>query len=118
VVSVYERGGWYDVVWHTVGACVRGLRRLIGDTGLRITVFPLFHVALLVFLPLVTRRRLFVPARTAWTLFHDQFTTPRCSFHSFAELRSWAAQAGLRCESERREAARQLASVRLRRPAP
>jgi SAM-dependent methyltransferase len=115
VVSVYDRRGWYFVVWHSVGALVRALRRAIGDRGLRFTVFPLFHAALLVFLPLATRRWLFVPLRTSWNLFHDQFTTPICSFHTFEELRGWAAQAGLVCETERREAAHQLASVRLRR---
>jgi len=115
VVSVYRRWGWYFLVWHSVGAFVRALRRLIGDSGLRVTVFPLFHAALQVFLPLATRRRLFVPVETSWNLFHDQFTTPCISFHSFSELRRWAAEAGLSCEAARPEAARQLATVRLRR---
>jgi len=117
VVSVYDRRGWYFYVWHSVGAGVRGLRRLIGDRGLRLTVFPFFHAALWVLLPLATRRRLFPSVETSWNLFHDQFTTPRCAFHTFEELCSWAQETGLECEEQRSEAARQLATVRLRRRA-
>jgi SAM-dependent methyltransferase len=116
VVSVYDRHGWYRPVWHTVGAAVRALRRVIGDAGLRVTVFPLFHLGLLVFLPLATRRRVLPDAETAWRLFHDQFTTPRASFHSFDEVAGWASEAGLACAERRREAARQLATLRLVRP--
>ena len=116
VVSVYDRHGWYYYVWRYVGGCVRWLQRRIGDAGLRITVFPFFHLALLIFLPFATRRRLFVPVESSWSLFHDQFTTPQCTFHTFEELRGWAREAGLDCEEERREAAHQLATVRLRSP--
>jgi SAM-dependent methyltransferase len=116
VVSVYDRHGWYYYVWRYVGGCVRWLQRRIGDAGLRVTVFPFFHLALLIFLPLATRRRLFVPVESSWNLFHDQFTTPQCTFHTFEELRGWAREAGLDCEEERREAAHQLATVRLRSP--
>lgn len=116
VVSVYRRG-WYWIVWHTVGAAIRGLRRVIGDRGLRFTAFPPFHAALWVFLPLATRRRLFPSIETSWRLFHDQFTTPRCTFHTGGELRSWAREAGLECEEERSEAAHQLVTLRLRRGA-
>jgi SAM-dependent methyltransferase len=114
VVSVYDRSGWYYYAWRYLGGFVRWLRAGIGDTGLRITVFPLFHAALLVFLPLATRRRLFLPVETSWNLFHDQFTTPVCSFHTFEELRGWAREAGLDCVDTRSEAAHQLATVRLR----
>jgi hypothetical protein len=100
-------------VWRYLGGCVRWLQRRIGDAGLRVTLFPFFHVALLLFLPLATRRWLFVPVESSWNLFHDQFTTPQCSFHTFEELRGWAREAGLDCEEERREAAHQLATVRL-----
>lgn len=113
VVSVYDRNGWYFWVWHTVGALVRGLRRLIGDRGLRYTVFPFFHVSILLLLSIATRRRFTVPVATSWNLFHDQFTTPQCSFHTFAELREWAEAAGMQWDEERREAANQLATVRL-----
>jgi SAM-dependent methyltransferase len=117
VVSVYDRGSWYYPVYRWLGAGVRGLRRAIGDRGLRITVFPLFHLGVLVLLPLATRRRLFLPLETSWNLFHDQLTTPRASFHRFEELRGWAREAGLACVEERREAAHQLATCRLRRAA-
>jgi hypothetical protein len=99
-----------------VGAAVRALRCAIGDAGLRVSVFPLFHLGLLVFLPLATRRAIFPDAETAWRLFHDQFTTPRASFHSFEEVAGWAKEAGLACAERRREAARQLATLRLVRP--
>ena len=117
VVSVYDRRSWYYYVWRYLGGAVRWLQRRIGDAGLRVTLFPFFHVALLVFLPLATRRWLFVPVASSWNLFHDQFTTPQCSFHTFEELRGWAREAGLVCEEERKEAAHQLATVRLRNPA-
>jgi SAM-dependent methyltransferase len=115
VVSVYDRRSWYYPVYRFAGALVRGLRRAIGDRGLRITVFPLFHLALLVFLPLATRRRLFLPVATSWHLFHDQLTTPRASFHDFGEIAAWAREAGLDCVEQRREAAHQLATSRLRK---
>jgi len=117
VVSVYDRRSWYRPVYRFVGGFVRGLRRAIGDRGLRITVFPLFHLALLLFLPLATRRRLFLPVETSWNLFHDQLTTPRASFHDFEEIGAWAREAGLEQLEQRREAAHQLATARLRRPA-
>ncbi len=115
VVSVYHRGSWYHPVYRLGGGLVRALRRAIGDRGLRLTVFPLFHAALLVFLPLATRRRLFLPVETSWNLFHDQLTTPRATFHDFAELAAWGREAGLECIEQRREAAHQLATLRLRR---
>ena len=117
VVSVYDRRSWYYPVYRWLGALVRGLRRTIGDRGLRITVFPLFHLAVLVLLPLATRRRLFLPVEASWNLFHDQLTTPQASFHSFEELACWAREAGLDCVEERSEAAHQLATCRLRRSA-
>lgn len=117
VVSVYDRDGWYYRVWRYPGALVRGVRRLIGDAGLKITVFPLFHLAVLILLPLATRRRLFLPAETSWNLFHDQFTTPQCTFHTFDEIAGWAREAGLECVEKRREAANQLATWKLARRA-
>ncbi len=117
VVSVYDRNGWYFWVWHTLGAAIRGLRRLIGDAGLKVTVFPFFHLSVLLLLSVATRRWFRVPVETSWNLFHDQFTTPQCTFHTFDELRSWAEEAGLDCDEQRREAANQLATVRLRKRA-
>jgi SAM-dependent methyltransferase len=116
VVSVYDRRSWYRPVYRYAGGLVRALRRAIGDRGLRVTVFPLFHLVLLVFLPLATRRRLFPPIETSWNLFHDQLTTPHASFHGFEELAAWAREAGLEGVEERREAARQLATARCVRP--
>jgi len=118
VLSVYDRRSWYHPVYRFGGGLVRALRRAIGDPGLRITVFPLFHLAILVLLPLATRRRLLLPIETSWNLFHDQLTTPRASFHSFEEVAAWAREAGLECVEQRREAAHQLATTRLRRGGP
>ena len=116
VVSVYDRRSWYYYTFRYAGALVRGLRALIGDRGLKVTVFPFFHVGVNVLLPLATRRMLFLPVETSWNLFHDQFTTPVQSFHTFEELTGWADEARLVCEGRRREAAHQLATLRLRRP--
>ena len=113
IVSVYDRRGWYWWVYRYLGALVRGLRRLIGDRGLRWTVFPLFHLGVLVLLPAATGRRLFVPVETSWNLFHDQFTTPQCTFHTAEEIAGWAREAGLACEEQRPEAAHQLLTSRL-----
>jgi SAM-dependent methyltransferase len=115
VVSVYNRHCWYYYVYRYPGAVVRGLRRLIGDRGLRWTVFPFFHVGILILLPLATRRRLVVPVEASWRLFHDQFTTPRCTFHTFEEIARWAEEAGMVHETQRKEAANQLATTRLRK---
>jgi SAM-dependent methyltransferase len=117
VVSVYDRHGWYYYAWRYLGGFIRALQRWIGDSGLEVSVIPLFHAALWIFLPLATRRWLFVPFETSRNLFHDQFTTPQCTFHSFEELTGWARDAGLACEEQRKEAAHQLATLRLRRPA-
>jgi len=115
VVSVYDRNGWYYLVWNYPGAWIRWLQGVIGVSGLRYTVFPFFHLAVCLLLSVHTRRRFFPPTSTTWNLFHDQFTTPQCAFHSFSELEAWGAEAGLECVEQRREAARQLATVRLRR---
>lgn len=116
VVSVYDRNSWYYPVWRYPGAVVRALQSWIGNAGLKITVFPLFHLAVLVLLPLATRRRLFIPVDTSWSLFHDQFTTPQCTFHTFDEIVEWAREADLECVETRREAAHQLATLKLTRP--
>ena len=117
VVSVYDRDGWYYWVWHYPGALIRSWHRLVGDTGLKLTVFPFFHVAALILLSVHTRRWFVLSISDSWNLFHDQFTTPKCDFHSFDEVADWAEQAGLECVERRSEAARQLATLRLRRPA-
>lgn len=116
VVSVYNRRSWYYYTYRYLGAVVRTLRRFIGDRGLKMTLFPVFHVGVVVLLSVVTRKKFLVPSATTWNLFHDQFTTPQCTFHTFEELRRWAAEAGLVCEEARKEAANQLATVRLRKP--
>lgn len=116
VVSVYDRAGWYYWVWHYPGALIRGLRRLVGDRGLRLVVFPFFRFGVFVLLSIHTRRWFSLPAESAWNLFHDQFTTPQCAFHTFDEVAGWGAEAGLGCVERRREAARQLATLRLIRP--
>ena len=116
VVSVYDRRGWYYYTYRYLGAIVRWLRRAIGDRGLRYTVFPIFHVGAATLLILVTGRRTALPIATSWNLFHDQFTTPQCTFHTFEELSEWAREAGLECQETRVEAARQLATIRLRSP--
>jgi SAM-dependent methyltransferase len=116
VVSVYNRHCWYYYTYRYLGAVVRGLRRVIGDRGLRVTLFPFFHVGVVMLLSVATRKKFLVPRATTWNLFHDQFTTPQCTFHTFEELRRWATEAGLVCEEARKEAANQLATVRLRKP--
>jgi SAM-dependent methyltransferase len=118
IVSVYDRSGWYYNVYRWVGGLVRGLRPLIGDRGLKLTIFPFFHLATLALLSVVTRRVFPLTVETSWRLFHDQFTTPWCTFHTFAELAGWAGAADLVCEEQRKEAANQLATLRFRRPDP
>ena len=115
VVSVYNRHGWYYYTWRYAGAVVRGLRRVIGDRGLKVTVFPVFHVGAVILLSVVTRKWFRLPLETSWNLFHDQFTTPQCTFHTFEELERWATEAGLACDERRVEAASQLVTVRCRR---
>ncbi len=117
VVSVYNRHCWYYPVYTYAGAVVRAARRAIGDRGLRWTFFPIFHVGSVLLLSAATRRLYRLPLDSSWNLFHDQLTTPQCTFHTFEELRAWAAEAGLTCVEERTEAARQLLTVRLEKPA-
>jgi len=116
VVSVYDRDGWYYWTWVGPGRVIRALRRVIGDLGLRLTVFPFFHLGVLVLLSVHTRRFFPLPVAHSWNLFHDQFTTPQCSFHTFDEIEAWGREAGLRCVERRSEAARQLATLRFERP--
>jgi len=98
VCSVYDRRSWYYPVYRFGGPIVRGLRSVIGDTGLKLTVFPFFHVATLLLLWAVTRKPFWVPIDISFNLFHDQFTTPHCTFHTMEELREWGEEAGLVCE--------------------
>ena len=116
VVSVYDRDGWYYWVWHYPGALIRTLRRLVGDAGIKYTIFPFFHIGVFVLLSLHTRRFFSLPVDTSWNLFHDQFTTPQCEFHTFDEVEGWGKEAGLQSQQQRREAANQLATLRFRRP--
>lgn len=116
VVSVYNRNGWYYPVWRYPGALIRTGQRWFGDTVLRYTVFPFFHLILLIVLVISTRRWVPLPIENSWTLFHDTFTTPQCTFHTFEEIREWATESGLECRQTRREAAYQLATLELTRP--
>jgi len=116
VVSVYDRRSWYYPVYRYGSPVVRRLRDWIGDAGLRVTLFPLWHVGILGLLALVMRRPVLVPGDISWNLFHDQFTTPHCSFHTREELEDWAREEGLECAETRREAANQLITLRLRKP--
>ena len=116
VVSVYDRG-WYYWVYTYAGAAVRALQRWIGDAGLRMTIFPLFHASIVVLMSLVTRKPFAIPSEVAWNLFHDQFTTPHCTFHTFDEVEGWAREEGLVCAEKALEAARQLVTLRLTKPA-
>ncbi len=116
VVSVYDRSSWYYPVYRYGSPMVRKLRDWIGDMGLRFTLFPFFHLGILVLLGLVVRKPFWVPLEISWNLFHDQFTTPHCTFHSAEELAAWAADEGLLIEDTRKEAANQLITLRLRKP--
>jgi SAM-dependent methyltransferase len=115
VVSVYDRRCWYYPVYRFGGPIVRALRNVIGDVGLRWTVFPFFHIAMLALLLVVLRKPIWVPIEISWNLFHDQFTTPHCTFHTVEEVLGWGEECGLRCEEHRSEAANQLISFRFQK---
>lgn len=117
IVSVYDRKSWYYAVWRYPGALIRAIQRRFGDGMLRYTVFPFFHLGVSILLPIATRRWMRLPIENSWSLFHDQFTTPQCTFHTFEEIQEWATAAGLECRRTRREAAHQLATLELMRPA-
>jgi len=116
VVSVYDRHSWYYPVYRFGSPVVRRLRDWIGDTGLKFTIFPFFHLATLLLMAVVLRKPMGIPIEISWNLFHDQFTTPNCTFHTFDEVSGWAEASGMICEEKRREAANQLISFRLRKP--
>ncbi len=113
VLSVYNRHCWYYPVYRYIGAGVRTLRKLIGDRGLKLTVFPVFHILAILLLSFSTGKRFVLPLETSWNLFHDQLTTPQCTFHTFEEICGWARAANLECVDKREEAARQLLSFKL-----
>jgi SAM-dependent methyltransferase len=117
VVSVYDRHGWYYPVYRFGSPVVRKLRDWIGDGGLRATLFPPWHAGVLVLLAIALRRPMWLPLEVSWNLFHDQFTTPHCTFHTEDELVGWARAEGLVVEETRLEAARQLVTLRCTRPA-
>lgn len=116
IVSVYDRNSWYYPVYRYGGALVRASQRRFGDAVLRFTLFPVFHVAVLAMMAVVARRPVGMPIEISWNLFHDQFTTPHCTFHRAEEMRDWAREEGMVCESVQSEAARQLVTLRLRKP--
>jgi SAM-dependent methyltransferase len=116
VVSVYDRRSWYYPVYRFGSPVVRRLREWIGDAGLRLTLFPLWHLGVLLLLAAALRRPLWLPLGVSWNLFHDQLTTPHCTFHTAPELETWARAEGLSVEEVRLEAARQLVTLRCVRP--
>ena len=116
VVSVYDRRSWYYPVYRYGSPIVRKLRDWIGDTGLRLTLFPLWQVGVLGLLAVALRRPCWLPLEVSWNLFHDQLTTPHCTFHTAEELEGWAREASLRVEESRLEAARQLVTLRCVKP--
>jgi SAM-dependent methyltransferase len=116
VVSAYDRRGWYRPLYRYGSPVVRKLRDWIGEAGLRATLFPLWHAAVLVLLAFSLRRPVWLPLDMSWHLFHDQLTTPHCSFHTAEELEGWAHDHGLRVEERRLEAARQLVTLRCVKP--
>jgi SAM-dependent methyltransferase len=117
VVSVYDRRSWYYPVYRFGSPIVRALRDVIGDAGLKWTLFPLCHVGVLLLVAVAMRRPFWIPLEISWNLFHDQFTTPHRTFHTFEEVEGWAREAGLEVEEKRRKAANQLITLRLRKPA-
>jgi ubiquinone/menaquinone biosynthesis C-methylase UbiE len=117
VVSVYDRRSWYYPVYRFGSPIVRRLRDWIGDAGLRVTLFPLWQAGVCGLLTAVLRRPLWVPLDVSWNLFHDQFTTPHCTFHTREELEAWAREEGLVVEETALEAARQLVTLRCTRRA-
>jgi SAM-dependent methyltransferase len=116
VVSVYDRRSWYYPVYRFGSPVVRRLRDWIGDVGLKVTLFPFWHAGVLLLMAAATRRPFWIPFDISWNLFHDQFTTPHCTFHTLEELSAWAQDEGLLLEESRREAAGQLITLRLRKP--
>ncbi len=115
VLSVYNRHSWYYYVYRYLGAAVRQVRKVIGDTGLKIAIFPLFHISVVILMSLVTHSLFRLPLRPSWHLFHDQFTTPHCTFHTVEELTMWAQSASMVCEEQKKEAANQLITLRLKK---
>lgn len=118
VVSVYARDSWYHPVYRYGSPIVRKLRDWIGDTGLKLTLFPFFYVGTAVLLAVVMRRPMWIPIEISWNLFHDQFTTPHCTFHTVEEVAGWAEASGVICEERKREAPNQLITFRLHKPLP
>jgi SAM-dependent methyltransferase len=113
VVPVYDRRSWYYPVYRHGSPSVRRLRDWIGEAGLRPTLFPLWHVGVLLLVAAITRRPFWIPLEVSWNLFHDQLTTPDCTFHSVEELVERAQAAGCSVDDSRLEAARQLVTLRL-----
>jgi len=116
VLSVYDRRSWYYPVYRFGSPFVRKVRDLLGDAALKLTLFPLWHVGVLLLVAIVMRKPFWIPLETSWNLFHDQFTTPHCTFHTLEEVEGWAKRAGLDVEESKIEAARQLITFRLRKP--
>ena len=116
VLSVYDRRSWYYPVYRIGSPIVRRVRDLLGDIALKLTFFPLWHIGVLLLMAIVMRKPFWIPLETSWNLFHDQFTTPHCTFHTVEEVTGWAKSAGLAVEESKSEAARQLITFRLRKP--
>lgn len=115
VVSVYDRRSWYYPVYRFGSPVVRKVRDLLGDVALKLTFFPLWHVGVLLLMAMVMRKPFWIPLETSWNLFHDQFTTPHCTFHTLEEVEGWAECEGMAVEESKSEAARQLITFRLRK---
>src|SRR5262249_61691942 len=108
----------YCLVSRSGSPAVPHLRDWIGDGGLRVTLFPLWQGGVLALFAVALHRPVWLPLEISWNLFHDQLTTPHCTFHTAEELEAWARDAGLRVEERALEAARQLVTLRCLRPSP
>lgn len=101
-VRVYNRRHPYHWAYRLFGPLCRAIQRLPGgETALRLTLYPLFVVALQVGCVLVAGRPTRIPPGAGWNLFADQLLTPHNSFHTIEEVRAWGEAERCRCLGER-----------------
>jgi SAM-dependent methyltransferase len=96
-ISLYRAESYYERAYRTVGALARvSARRRIADAVVnRWVLLPLFALYFWLGRAIVHRKVALPSYRHLVNYFADQFLNPVVSFHSEAEVHSWADELGM-----------------------
>lgn len=117
-LALYHKGSYYHVLYQTLGKVARWCEqnRLTALLINRLLILPLFLIYF-VLGRLITHRRLQLPRwQELLNYFADQLLNPVVSFHTAAEIESWAHQFGMKVSEIGTAHAGALLNIVIRRP--